>query len=260
MTRSSMKILPLDPSDQAVVAIPARIGSTRLPRKVLLEINGKPMLHHVIERSQKAELVTKVFVITDNEEVFESVGPTGAKALMSDPECSSGTARIASVIDQLPGGIIINVQADQPVVEPKLIDGIIQKLVNTEADISTPIWQIQTTEQLSDASVVKVVCGHQGEALYFSRSPVPYIRDRKLTEWLDVTEFWGHHGIYGFRRDILKNFDSIPSGRLEDLEKLEQLRFLEAGYCIRTFSTSYKHLSVDNPEDLKFINKLVQST
>ena len=119
-----------------VVAIPARIGSTRLPRKVLLEINGKPMLHHVIERCLGTELVEEVFVVTDSQEVYDSVSSTSAKALMSDPDCSSGTARIASVIDQLPGEIIVNVQADQPVVEPALIGNIIQELADSDADLS----------------------------------------------------------------------------------------------------------------------------
>ena len=242
-----------------VVAIPARIGSTRLPRKVLLEINGKPMLHHVIERCLETELVEEVFVVTDSQEVYDSVSSTSAKALMSDPDCSSGTARIASVIDQLPGEIIVNVQADQPVVEPALIGNIIQELADSDADISTPVWLIKTIDQLKDPALVKVVCGHQGEALYFSRNPIPFVRDRDISEWMAHAEFFGHHGVYGYRRSILENFHSIPPGKLENLEKLEQLRFLEAGYRIQTVLTEHEHLSIDNPEDLDSVSLQIQS-
>ena len=242
-----------------VVAIPARIGSTRLPRKVLLEINGKPMLHHVIERCLETELVEEVFVVTDSQEVYDSVSSTYAKALMSDPDCSSGTARIASVIDQLPGEIIVNVQADQPFVEPALIGNIIQELADSDADISTPVWLIKTIDQLKNPALVKVVCGHQGEALYFSRNPIPFVRDRNISEWMAHAEFFGHHGVYGYRRSILENLNSIPAGKLENLEKLEQLRFLEAGYRIQTVLTEHEHLSIDNPEDLDSVGLQIQS-
>ncbi len=241
------------------MVIPARIGSTRLPRKVLLEINGKPMLHHVIERCLETELVEEVFVVTDSQEVYDSVSLISAKALMSDPDCSSGTARIASVIDQLPGEIIVNVQADQPVVEPALIGNIIQELADSDADISTPVWLIKTIDQLKDPALVKVVFGHQGEALYFSRNPIPFVRDRDISEWMAHAQFFGHHGVYGYRRSILENFPLIPSGKLENLEKLEQLRFLEAGYRIQTVLTEHEHLSIDNPEDLDSVSLQIQS-
>jgi 3-deoxy-manno-octulosonate cytidylyltransferase (CMP-KDO synthetase) len=217
------------------------------------------MLHHVIDRCLDANSVDEVVVVTDSDEVYQSVNSTKAKALMTHPECSSGTARIASVIKEITGRIILNVQADQPVVEPNLIDGIVQELIDTEADISTPIWQIKSLTSLNDPSVVKVVCGHKGEALYFTRSPVPYIRDKQKTDWVDSTEFWGHHGIYGFRRHVLENFDSITPGKLEDLEKLEQLRFLEAGFVIQTLKTSYKHISVDEEADIKTLKSLLNS-
>ena len=234
-----------------VVAIPARIGSTRLPRKVLLEINGKPMLHHVIERCLETELVEEVFVVTDSQEVYDSVSSTSAKALMSDPDCSSGTERIASVIDQLPGEIIVNVQADQPVVEPDLIDSLIYELVENEADIATPVWKIRSAEDLEDDSLAKVVRDHKGYALYFSRSPIPFLRDIERMQWTTRAVYWSHYGIYAYTRKILETLDEIPIGVLEQFEKLEQLRFLENDFKVMTVETSYRQMAVDTYEDLK---------
>ena len=117
----------------------------------------------------------------------------------------------------------------------------------------------KTIDQLKDPALVKVVCGHQGEALYFSRNPIPFVRDRDISEWMAHAQFFGHHGVYGYRRSILENFHSIPAGKLENLEKLEQLRFLEAGYSIQTVLTEHEHLSIDNPEDLDSVSLQIQS-
>ena len=255
MNQSCMIVPKLNSTKEAVVAIPARIGSTRLPRKVLLEINGKPMLHHVVERCLEVESVAEVFVVTDSEEVFESLEKTNANALMSAPECPSGTARIASVIDQLPGDIIINVQADQPIVEPELISDIIRKFRKTNADIATPVWKITKIEDLEDPSLAKVVRSHDNRALYFSRSPIPYVRDQKRINWTKYATCWAHYGVYAYRRIVLENLKNIPLGDLEMQEKLEQLRFLEAGFWIHTIETSYRQCAVDSKQDLEKLEK-----
>ncbi|MFL2749651.1 MAG: cytidylyltransferase domain-containing protein [bacterium] len=140
-----------------------------------------------------------------------------------------------------------------------MIGNIIQELADSDADISTPVWLIKTMDQLKDPALVKVVCGHQGEALYFSRNPIPFVRDRDISEWMVHAQFFGHHGVYGYRRSILEQFHLIPSGILENLEKLEQLRFLEAGYRIQTVLTEHEHLSIDNPEDLDSVSLQIQS-
>ena len=240
---------------KAIVAIPARIGSTRLTRKVLLELDGRPMLRHVMNRCGLSEEVSEVWVVTDSQEVARAVESWDGNALMSDPDCPSGTARIASVIDQLQGDPVINVQADQPLVEPELISSMISALAEVDTDIVTPVWRIHSTEDMEDPALAKVVRGHDGQALYFSRSPVPYVREHQRLEWPEVTEVWAHYGVYGFRRRILENYDSIPSGSLEKVEMLEQLRFLEAGYRIHTVETPYRQWAVDSPEDLEILRE-----
>ena len=237
--------------NDAIVAIPARIGSTRLPRKILLDFNGQPILRHVILRCEQAEHVREVWVVTDSQEVAATVESWGGNVRMSDPECPSGTARIASVIDQLNGNLIINVQADQPLVEPELISRMICTLREVEVDIVTPVWRIRRAEDMDNPSLAKVVRGHDGRALYFSRSALPYVRDHQRNDWPEITEIWAHYGVYGFQRRILENYDAIPLGCLEQVEMLEQLRFLEAGYRIHTVETPYRQWAVDSLEDLE---------
>ena len=174
----------------AIVAIPARIGSTRLTRKVLLELDGRPMLRHVMNRCGLSEEVSEVWVVTDSQEVARAVESWDGNALMSDPDCPSGTARIASVIDQLQGDPVINVQADQPLVEPELISSMISALAEVDTDIVTPVWRIHSTEDMEDPALAKVVRGHDGQALYFSRSPVPYVREHQRLKWPEVAEIW----------------------------------------------------------------------
>lgn len=229
----------------AVVAIPARLASSRLPRKVLADIAGHPMIWHVYQRCQAARLPKETFVVTDSEEVASVVRGWGGRALMSDPDCPSGTARIASVIDRIDADVIVNAQGDEPLIPATLIDLLVEALTATEADVATAVFKIRTLEALAAPSLVKAVRAHDGRALYFSRSPVPYVRDVPNEEWLDHATFWGHIGIYAYRRRVLDEFDRLPVGRLELIEKLEQLRFLEAGLTITTVEVDYRPLAVD---------------
>ncbi|MFC1937083.1 3-deoxy-manno-octulosonate cytidylyltransferase [Chloroflexota bacterium] len=242
---------------EASIVIPARLASSRLPGKVLADIAGKPLVQHVYERAVKAA-AHQVLVATDSEEVCHAVAEFGGTAVLTDPDLPSGTARIAAIIDQISSEVIVNVQADQPLVEPDLITQVAQRFSNTAADIITPVWRITDAADLFDAGIVKVVRGHDGRALYFSRSPIPFVRDAAISDWLRKATFWGHYGIYGYRRQVLVDFKScLPPSPLEEAEKLEQLRFLEAGYRIYTVETSYRQVAVDTAEDLARVRRIM---
>ena len=242
----------------ATVVIPARLASKRLPRKVLADIAGKPMIQHVYEQACQARTVQRVVVATDSEEVVRVVESWGGEVALTDPNLPSGTARIASMIDQIDSEIVVNVQGDQPLVEPDLIDDLVQSFCRIAADIVTPVWRINEVADLVDPGIAKVVRGHDGRALYFSRSPIPFVRDADLAEWPKKAIFWGQYGIYGFRRQVLLDLSgSLPPSQLEQAEKLEQLRFLEAGYQIYTVETRYRQVAVDTAEDLENVRQIL---
>jgi 3-deoxy-manno-octulosonate cytidylyltransferase (CMP-KDO synthetase) len=247
--------------NRAVAVIPARFHSTRLPAKILADIAGKPMIRHVYERVSSAQQIQRVLIAADSEEILHVARRWGGEVIMTDMGLPSGTARIASIIDEVDAQIVINVQGDQPLVEPELIDALVETLQKSSAEIATPVCPITEISDLTDPSIVKVVRGNNGSALYFSRAPVPYVRDAPMAEWLTKATFWAHHGIYGFRRHVLESFDvSIPPSPLEQAEKLEQLRFLEAGYSIHTIETSVPQIAVDTAEDLAQVRKIFGST
>lgn len=243
----------------AIIVIPARMQSSRLPRKMLADIAGKPLIQHAFESATKATKVTAVYVATDSSEIVDVVDGFGGKALLTDPELPSGTARIASIVNELEGENIVNVQGDMPMTPPDLIDDVISAMENHTTDIVTPIWPITVANDIKDPSVAKVVVAGNGRALYFSRSAVPFLRDVAPEEWPSIGQYWGHYGIYGYKRHVLND---IAAGKLavsilEDMEKLEQLRFLEAGYHIQTINTNYKEIAVDTSAELDAIRKMI---
>ena len=239
------------------IVIPARLASSRLPGKVLADIAGKPMLQHVYERAVQAAS-GQVVVAADSEQVCDVVTRFGGTAVLTDPALPSGTARIASIIDELMAEVIINVQADQPLVEPDLIARVAQAFSDTAIAIATPVWRIEKSVDLFDPGVVKVVRGLDGRALYFSRAPIPFVRDAPASEWLQNATFWGHYGIYGYRREVLENLNASPTpGQLEQAEKLEQLRLLEAGHRVDTIETHYRQIAVDAAEDLETVLRIM---
>ena len=241
----------------AIAVIPARIASKRLPRKVLVDIVGKPMIQHVYERVYRARTVQRVIVATDSEEVVRIVEGWGGEAILTDPDLPSGTARIASIIDQIGAEVVVNVQGDQPLVEPDLIDELVRSFGHATADIVTAVWPIKRAVDLTNPAIAKVVRARDGRALYFSRSPIPYVRDADPVEWPQKAAFWGHYGIYCFRRQVLLDFNhSLPPSQLEQAEKLEQLRFLEAGYRIHTIETIWRQVAVDTVEDLRHVREM----
>lgn len=239
------------------IVIPARLKSTRLPRKILADINGLPLIWHVWNRVCQAKLVNCVLIAADSIEVQQIMQAFGAEVLLTDPGCRSGTERIASVIDQIEADLIINVQGDEPLISPSLIDQLVQNWLDNPCDMITAARRIVDPAALSNPNMVKIVRAADDRALYFSRSPVPFVRDAKPDEWLSRGNFWQHIGIYGYARQLLENYPNLPESPLEAMEKLEQLRFLEAGYSIRVIETDYQSHAVDTIEDLVAVRKMM---
>jgi 3-deoxy-manno-octulosonate cytidylyltransferase (CMP-KDO synthetase) len=243
---------------KTVVAIPARLKSTRFPRKVLADIHGKPMLWHVCQGVSQAKMIDEIWVLTDSEEVYEAAGSWGIKTVMTAEDCPSGTDRIASVVSVLDAEIIVNVQGDEPTIAGSVVDLMVSALQDSDADMVTPVFPITDPAEITDPNLVKVVRASNGDALYFSRSPVPYVRDVTQEQWPAATAYWGHVGVYGYRRGLLEEFPSLPEGRLEKAEKLEQLRLLEAGKTVRTVEIDWRPFGVDVPADLEAVKSMLK--
>lgn len=243
---------------KVVAIIPARLSSSRLPGKVLADINGYPLLWHVWQRACRANLVDKVFIAADSQEIVEIMAGYGAEVLLTSPDCRSGTERIASIIDHIEADLIINVQGDEPLISHELIDSLVINWQNFPCDMITAARRIEDHAALMNPNVVKVVRAKGGRGLYFSRSPVPYIRDVDPEDWLQHGTFWQHIGIYGYSRQLLEAYPTLPESPLEAMEKLEQLRFLEAGYSIRVLETDYQPHPVDVQEDLDNVRLIIE--
>lgn len=248
-----------------VAVIPARWQSTRLKGKVLADINGKPMVQHVWERVKKAHEIDDVVVAVDKEKVLKVVEGFGGKAIFTSPEQPSGTDRVVEVASSIDADVFINVQADEPLVHPFMIDELAQ-LFEYEKGIqmATLIKRIHKKEEITDPSVVKVVVDRKGYALYFSRSPIPYIRDTEEGLGKDSSatgnisgRYFKHIGIYSYTKDFLFTYTNLPKSTLETEEKLEQLRVLEHGYKIKTVETRYDTIGVDTAEDLEKVRKVL---
>lgn len=233
------------------VIIPARLGSTRLPRKALIDIGGKPMLQRVWEQASRMQKAGRVAVATDSEEILEQAEGWGAEVFMTSPDCQSGTERIATLLPRLDSAFFLNVQGDEPFIQPDLLDSLVQVWENTRCDLVTAVYRIRTHREVLDPNLVKVVRRHDGQALYFSRSPVPHVRGEATETWPEGAAFWAHIGVYGYSRETLARYLDLAPGELETAEKLEQLRFLEHGLSIQTVETAYQPLGIDTPEDLE---------
>lgn len=254
-----MKTLP----QQIVIAvIPARYGSERLPGKPLADIGGKTMIQHVFERAAEASLVNEVLVATDDERIAEAVRAFGGAAVVTPDDIKSGTDRIAFVARNLQGAdIIVNVQGDEPLLPPAMIDEAIQPLLRDRSiTTGTLIRRIDTEADLMNPNVPKVVIDNEGMCLYFSRSPIPYVREAASTEWLARHVYYRHIGLYVHRREFLLRYASLPQTPLECAEKLEQLRILEHGFQIKAVVTTHDSVSVDTPEDLERVRKMMASS
>ena len=234
--------------------IPARYGSSRFEGKVLANIAGKPMIQWVYKRASQSKTLDELFVAVDDPRVQSVVEKFGGKAVMTAAHHKSGTDRIAEAVEKMPADIIINIQGDQPLIDPNMIDEAVQPMIdNPEIQMSTLKREIEKDE-FDDPGVVKVVVDDQDFALYFSRSLIPYPR---YDENIRVFE---HVGLYVYRKNFLLKISKMPQGYLEKIESLEQLRVLEKGYKILVVETKMDRsagISVDTPEDLKKVEKLI---
>ncbi|MDP4642452.1 MAG: 3-deoxy-manno-octulosonate cytidylyltransferase [Ilumatobacteraceae bacterium] len=244
-----------------VVAVPARLESTRLPRKVLADIGGQPMLRRVLDAARTAQSISEVVLCTDSPEIVDLGTTWGYRVLLTSPSCSSGSERIASVVGELNSDVVINVQGDQPFVDPLVIESMcnVFRERTPTPPVVTPIYRLPA-EKLANPDVVKVVVSAQQRALYFSRAAVPFVRGQEQAEWHQQAVHWGHVGMYGYRADVLAGWSQLLPSLLEDAEKLEQLRLLDNGITIETYEItahSRNTLSVDSPSDLERARELV---
>jgi len=240
---------------KVIGVIPARFGSSRFPGKVLKIIAGKPMIQWVYEQANKSQLLDELFVAVDNENVLKCVEGFGGKAVMTKGDHQSGTDRIAEAVEDIEADIVVNIQGDQPLLDAKMIDEAVQPLLEeTSVQMSTIKTKICEEDYL-DPAVVKVVVDENDYALYFSRSLIPYSRDEA-----DVN-IYEHVGLYVYRKDFLLEISKLPQSYLEKIEMLEQLRVLEKGYrmkVVETKSDDAAGVSVDTPEDLAKVEKLIK--
>ncbi len=243
---------------RAVAIIPARYGSQRLPAKPLAEIAGKTLIQHVYERAARATLIEKVIVATDDERIVAAVERFGGTAVMTPTSLQSGTDRVACAARDLPDAdIVVNVQGDEPLIAPAMIDEGVRVVADSTAPVGTLVRTIEREDDLFNPNVVKVVLAADGTCLYFSRSPIPFGRDRAQTEWLRHHVYYKHIGLYVFRRWFLLQFATLVQTPLEQAEKLEQLRILEHGYSIKAAVTQYDSMPVDTAEDLEEVRRIL---
>jgi 3-deoxy-manno-octulosonate cytidylyltransferase (CMP-KDO synthetase) len=230
-----------------IAVIPARYGSTRLPAKALADIKGLPMVVRVWKQVSMARSIERVIVATDDERIAAPVRAAGGEAMLTSATHQSGTDRIAEVAGKVRADIYINVQGDQPFTDPRDLDAVVEPMLNDATiDMATLATPITDLEEFRNPTKVKVVCDVSGNALYFSRSPIPHGRD---IEGVPAGAL-RHIGIYAYRRDFLLKFASMAPGKMEQLEKLEQLRALENGYRIRVVASVAPSLEIDTAEDL----------
>ncbi|MFA5146133.1 MAG: 3-deoxy-manno-octulosonate cytidylyltransferase [Candidatus Omnitrophota bacterium] len=242
---------------KAIGVIPARWGATRFQGKVLAELLGKPVVQHVWENAKKAKTLDSLVVACDDERIMKVVESFGGKAIYTSPAQPSGTDRLAEVVNPLDVDIAVNIQGDEPLVKPIMIDNLVMALESEKvAQMATVIKKIDDESELTNSNVVKAVIDKNGYALYFSRYAIPYNRtneeDRKKRP-----VYYKHIGLYAFTKDFLFTFRNLPESSLEKAEKLEQLRVLEYGYKIKTVETKFDTIGVDTPDDLIRVKEMI---
>jgi 3-deoxy-manno-octulosonate cytidylyltransferase (CMP-KDO synthetase) len=243
-------------TEKIVGFIPARAESTRFPGKPLADIAGKPMIMWVCARAWQSSVLSDVLVATDSQEIFDAVCRHGGKAVMTDSDHASGTDRISEAArktDLAESDIVVNIQGDQPLFEPIMIEQVVEPLIHDPSiPMSTLIYRIVRDEEIDHPNAVKTAFDKEGFALYFSRATIPYYRDAS-----SQSAYYKHHGIYAYRNDFLQKFAQLPQGQLEVAERLEQLRGMEHGYRIKTVLTEHDSIEVDTPEDLERVRKVL---
>lgn len=254
----------MKPESRNIVGIiPARYASTRLPAKPLVDLCSKTMIQHVYERAAQATLLTSVIVATDDKRIADVVRSFGGRAVMTPSSILSGTDRIAFVAKDLPQAeIVVNIQGDEPLIAPQMIDQAIRPLVNDETiRVGTLVKRISNAEDLTNPSVVKVVLDINSNGIYFSRSPIPFLRDGiNIEQWHQGHTYYKHIGLYVFRKEFLLEYASWQESTLEQMEKLEQLRILEHGYTIKATVTEYDSIPVDTHDDAERVRQILKKS
>jgi 3-deoxy-manno-octulosonate cytidylyltransferase (CMP-KDO synthetase) len=241
---------------KVVVVIPARYGSTRLPGKPLVSLAGKPMIQRVYERAKLAQQANQVIVATEDERIVKVVEGFGGEARMTRADHRTGTERVAEVAAHVTGDVFVNVQGDEPLLDPMAVDTAVQALLEEPAAaISTVATPIKRPADIMDPNVVKTVLDFDGNALYFSRAPIPWVRD--TASKIQVRHL-KHLGLYVFQREALLEYPTLPQGEAERIEQLEQLRWMENGWKIRVAEVEHDAVSVDVPEDVARVEKLLR--
>lgn len=238
--------------------IPARFASTRFPGKPLAMIHGKSMIRRVYEQALMAKTLTSVVVATDDTRIFEEVMNFDGKAVFTNPNHPSGTDRCLEALNLEDESFdaVVNIQGDEPFIDPGQIEQLAELLKNPNVQIATLAKKITSSEELFNANVVKVIFNASGKAIYFSRNPIPYIRGIEKSEWLQNFDFFKHIGLYGYRVETLSEITQIPQSKFEKAESLEQLRWLENGFSIAVGITEKESFGIDTPEDLQKIANL----
>lgn len=229
-----------------IIVIPARYESTRLPGKPLLEISGRSLIQLVYERASESRLKDGVIIATDDERIMDAARSFHAEAVMTGSSCKSGTDRVFEAVKERDADLIVNLQGDEPFIRPDMIDLLFSVMENESLDVATLCTPVADDNEYADPNTVKVVLDKNGFALYFSRSPIPYLRDGNARPVL-----YKHIGVYGFKGNFLKQFVSMQKSRLEETESLEQLRILENGYKIKVLTTHYDGFGIDTMDDLQ---------
>ncbi len=247
---------------RVIGVIPSRYGSQRLPAKPLVDLAGKPMVQRVYERARQCPLFDSVVVATDDERILRAVEKFGGKAIMTSADLASGTDRVAQVAQSIDGEVFVNVQGDEPLMEPEMMSQAVRLVLdNPGVSVATLAKQIHTSEELLNPGTVKVVVDRKGFALYFSRSPIPFVRGEANQErWPVQHDFYKHIGIYVFRKEFLGVYTTLGESTLETAERLEQLRILENGYPIKVGITQFDSIPVDTPDDAERVRKILSTS
>ena len=235
----------------AVGIIPARYGSTRFEGKLLADFCGKPVIQHTWENAKKSNSIDDLIIATDDKRIYNTAKGFGANVVYTSVAHKSGSDRLTEVAASIDARIIVNIQADEPLLHPSMIDDVTGAILKDNALVmATLCHRIKNAAEIHDPSVVKVVFDRNGFALYFSRSPIPYER-MGSDDKLQIIDYYKHIGIYAYAKDFLFTFKSLPQSRLEKTEKLEQLRVMENGYRIKVIETKFDTIGIDTPEDLE---------
>ena len=241
--------------------IPARYASTRFPGKPLVEIAGKIMIRRVYERA--SEVLEEVWVATDDGRIEEAVRAFGGRVVMTSEACPSGTDRCREAAEKIEAAtersydVVVNIQGDEPFLHPEMLEKLLSCFEDETAEIATLANPVVHQEDIFNFGEAKVVFDRNGYALYFSRSPVPYVMEAEEADWLKRHRFYKHVGVYAYRTDVLKKITELPVSSLEAAERLEQNRWLENGYKIRVEITDHESVPVDTPEDLERVQRMI---